>query len=634
MPPKKAVKKVAAKKAATSATRPAQALLVGLTYVDSKKYPPNLDGTPWDGRNGCWGCDDDVANMRALLKAEGYIVTTLLDAAATKRAVTAALSAAARAAKNGSTFLFYYSGHGGQLRDDNADETDGEDETLCLFDGDLRDDVLNGAWISFPAGSAIYMLADCCHSGTNFRALGRTSRPVAVDFGRDLLGNEEMKAALLHLSGCRDDQTSAGYEDGGLFTKTLVSLWSNGRYSGTWDTFHDAISSQLPADQRPQGNLYGPAAAAEALAALRPFQQIATSSGNAIRSAFSGRLGASTRDIGASSAARIFYTEGKMSTFGGPLDFGVSPSEGLALFDRSDLQNPLHRSLFLPTQPPGTTGLARRLNPDRFYLACRWNYAQTSREFLRNCIAIVTNPHTGQSVEARPADWGPNVSTRRATDLSPGLAAHLGLETDDVCRVEIFQDSTLVTASAAVPLAAGNGTRGLSDNSRDAHNGGHGTNNPPPPINRSRRSPYHSSRNNGDINAIVLHYTTGSTTEGTLGWFENNPDSLSAHYVIGRDGAIYQMVDDSERANHCLGANRNSIGIEHVATAGQRLSQAQESASIALIRWLVAQYEVPKANIQGHRYTNSYSGTGTVCPHSLFGNRTEQAVIDWVNANI
>jgi len=605
----------------STSNRPATALLVGLTHVDPNAYEPDEFGRPWDGRSGCWGCDDDVASMRTLLEREGYIVNTLVDGKATKSAVKSALSAAAKEASTGSTFLFYYSGHGGQLDDDGEDETDGLDETLCLFDGELRDDVLNQVWTTFPKGSAIYMIADCCRSGTNFRVLGRASQPVTVDFARDLLGDKDMKAALLHLSGCRDDQDSAGFQDGGLFTKTLVNIWSKGRYTGTWDTFHDAISAELPVNQRPQGNLYGPAAAAESLATLRPFQAIADA---AVES--QGKRGA-RKDVAsplqaAANGTRIFFTEGRMSTFGGPLDFGVGPEEPLALFSHADLQNPLHRPLFLSAQPPGTTGLARRLNPERFYIACRWNYAQTPREFLRHTVAIVTNPLTGQSAEARPADWGPNASTRREADLSPGLAAHLGLETNDICRVEIFRDTILESRGAS----RGPDHQGDHD--------GHGTGNPAPPINRSRRSPYYSSRNNGDINAIVLHYTTGSTTEGTLSWFENNPRSTSAHYVIGRDGAIYQMVDDNNRANHCVGANRHSIGIEHVATAGQRLSAAQERASIALIRWLVAQYEIPRANIQGHKYADGYSGGGTDCPHSLFGAQTEQAVIDWVNGNI
>src|SRR5216117_3888960 len=128
----------------------------------------------------------------------------------------------------------------------------------------------------------------------------------------------------------------------------------------------------------------------------------------------------------------LFRVEGKMSTFGGPHDTGMSPTEGLALFEPPDLQNPNYAGLFLPAPPPGTSGLGRRLNPDKYYFACRWNYAETSREFLRRALARVENPANGRAVDARPVDWGPHPSTGRVADLSPGLAAALGLNTDIV----------------------------------------------------------------------------------------------------------------------------------------------------------------------------------------------------------
>ncbi len=132
----------------------------------------------------------------------------------------------------------------------------------------------------------------------------------------------------------------------------------------------------------------------------------------------------------------VITLDGKMSTFGGPNDTGVTPSEGLSLFEPEDVAaNP---DLFVPAQPPGTTGLARRLNPDAKYLACRWDLSATPRSFLRTLKTVkVTNPANGQSVNARPADTGPAVFTGRVTDLSPGLAAALGLHTDNECRVEI-----------------------------------------------------------------------------------------------------------------------------------------------------------------------------------------------------
>ncbi|MBO0695084.1 MAG: hypothetical protein J2P56_03180, partial [Verrucomicrobia bacterium] len=60
-----------------------------------------------------------------------------------------------------------------------------------------------------------------------------------------------------------------------------------------------------------------------------------------------------------------------MSTFGGPGD--GPPDEGLKLFDQADPENPKFAYLFLRAQPPGTTGLARRLNTNSYYVGCRWD---------------------------------------------------------------------------------------------------------------------------------------------------------------------------------------------------------------------------------------------------------------------
>ena len=133
----------------------------------------------------------------------------------------------------------------------------------------------------------------------------------------------------------------------------------------------------------------------------------------------------------------LFRVEGKMSTFGGPKDTGMSAAEGLALFTPADLQDPKYSYLFLTPPPPGTTGLGRRLNPEKYYFACRWNYNDTPREFLKRALARVENPANGRAADARPVDWGPNISTGRVADLSPGLAAALGLTTDDVVRITI-----------------------------------------------------------------------------------------------------------------------------------------------------------------------------------------------------
>lgn len=139
----------------------------------------------------------------------------------------------------------------------------------------------------------------------------------------------------------------------------------------------------------------------------------------------------------------LFQVVGRMSTFGGPGD--GPPDEGLKYFDETDLENPRFASLFLPVQPPGTTGLARRLNTKSYYVACRWDEVVTPKELLRNSFARVENLQTGQAAQARPVDWRPDPATGRVADLSPGLATALGLKTNDLVRVTL-------TAARIIPV--------------------------------------------------------------------------------------------------------------------------------------------------------------------------------------
>jgi hypothetical protein len=191
----------------------------------------------------------------------------------------------------------------------------------------------------------------------------------------------------------------------------------------------------------------------------------------------------------------LFRVEGKMSTFGGPHDHGMSADEGLALFSNQDLKDPKYAYLFLPAPPPGTSGLGRRLNPNQYYFACRWNYADTPKEFLRRALARVENPQNGRAADARPVDWGPHPSTGRVADLSPGLAAALGLNTDDIVRITI-------SARRAIPVKP----------TLSVKRAGHGSSNPhaKPVIRQFIKSPNCSCRSGARIDKIVLHCTEAS----------------------------------------------------------------------------------------------------------------------------
>lgn len=143
-------------------------------------------------------------------------------------------------------------------------------------------------------------------------------------------------------------------------------------------------------------------------------------------------------EIPAASPKALFHARGKVSYFGGPDDMGVSADEGLAFIYEYEAAP----YLFLDQQPTGTSGLARRLNVERPYVACRWDYDVTPKTMLAKPYpALVRSPDTGKSFLAWPADWGPHEDTGRVADISPSLMSRLGIETDD--EVEVIYPAPL-----------------------------------------------------------------------------------------------------------------------------------------------------------------------------------------------
>ncbi len=69
-----------------------------------------------------------------------------------------------------------------------------------------------------------------------------------------------------------------------------------------------------------------------------------------------------------------------------------------------------------------------------------------------------------------------------------------------------------------------------------------------PPVKEFIQSPNFSSRNGERIRRVVMHYTTSRNVSGTIEWFKNPASRVSAHYVIVRDGTIFQMVRDADKA--------------------------------------------------------------------------------------
>lgn len=151
-----------------------------------------------------------------------------------------------------------------------------------------------------------------------------------------------------------------------------------------------------------------------------------------------------------------------------------------------------------------------------------------------------------------------------------------------------------------------------------------GTQEPAKPVVLWKSSPNQSSRNGVPIRRIVLHYTTVSTIPGTISWFQNPASRVSAHYLVGRKGELIQFVSDDRKAWHAAGANSDTIGIENAAAPGQRLTEAQETKLVELLKWLTSEYKIPLSAITAHRFL----GNNTSCPGDLW--KSEAELKRWV----
>jgi N-acetyl-anhydromuramyl-L-alanine amidase AmpD len=109
---------------------------------------------------------------------------------------------------------------------------------------------------------------------------------------------------------------------------------------------------------------------------------------------------------------------------------------------------------------------------------------------------------------------------------------------------------------------------------------------------------------------IVEHYT--GTNSFSSAWNEfaaNTPDpelgelpGTCAHFIVDRNGTIYQLVRLNVMCRHTVGLNYAAIGIEHVGTSDRQILEdhRQLSASLELTAWLVGRFHVRIRNVIGH----------------------------------
>ena len=109
-------------------------------------------------------------------------------------------------------------------------------------------------------------------------------------------------------------------------------------------------------------------------------------------------------------------------------------------------------------------------------------------------------------------------------------------------------------------------------------------------------------------NFVIIHYTAQDSAKQTLKTFTVVNSQVSAHYVIGKDGKIYHMVNDYLRAwhagsskwGHITDMNSCSIGIELDNNGSEPFAPEQMKNLLILLERLKRAYSIPTANFIGH----------------------------------
>jgi beta-N-acetylhexosaminidase len=138
---------------------------------------------------------------------------------------------------------------------------------------------------------------------------------------------------------------------------------------------------------------------------------------------------------------------------------------------------------------------------------------------------------------------------------------------------------------------------------------------------------------------IVEHYTAADSFASTFAAFaRDTPDSelgelpgTCAHFVVDRDGTIYQLVRLNTMCRHTVGLNWTSFGIEHVGTSDREIlhNPAQLSASLKLTLWLMSTFGIELRNVIGHNesLTSPYH-------HELYASWRCQTHGDWTRKDM
>jgi len=112
-----------------------------------------------------------------------------------------------------------------------------------------------------------------------------------------------------------------------------------------------------------------------------------------------------------------------------------------------------------------------------------------------------------------------------------------------------------------------------------------------------------------DPHVIVEHFTANETFLPVYNPFAADSPHLGelpgtcSHFVIDKDGTIYQLVPLDLICRHTVGLNWTAIGIEMVGESDQEIldNPSQLDAALDLTLWLMQRFDIELRNVIGHK---------------------------------
>lgn len=130
----------------------------------------------------------------------------------------------------------------------------------------------------------------------------------------------------------------------------------------------------------------------------------------------------------------------------------------------------------------------------------------------------------------------------------------------------------------------------------------------------------HYKLNHADLKnpkLIVIHYTASPTLKSTLYTFKSDQIAnyrtklepyglvnVGSHFIVNKDGKIYQTLPTTVMARHAIGFNHTSLAIENVGMGEASLTNRQIISNAKLVHYLKKKYPSIKYLIGHIEYMN------------------------------